>query len=423
MRCKYIFLIGLLLIINNAFAQWHFSVSISSNSDCGDSFSAIQASVEVAARIGIVEQLSAKTYNSQEDCEAERRTCTMNYSNSGCYIRTTTTPCQGNVGGGSGGGFYGEPSLHNNLAIGSDYFSQNEVHNVENGIWENEMLVQNDVLNKNWYNAVGAKTGDNNYDSKYAEEVRRLIKKFSKEENTTNNYNFISRKEIDWSNATPNIGDRVTLDGYEYDDYGPIVDVDPMRFMYDDLYLKSLEEEHPECFVKRVDNKFSAISNSIYDLTAGTYRVGLGFVNNINDASKYIHNMYGIDIPYSEKINALSNYLDTGAKVAGKAFVGDIVGVVQDIGSVVVEKAIDPLKDCTSGLVSTATDAGTTIKNVFVVNDALGSVKDTYWGTFEKASRRLAQGKNPYPNNELEYATIKSERTIGNSIKKLIKNH
>lgn len=198
MRCKYIFLIGLLLIINNAFAQWHFSVSISSNSDCGDSFSAIQASVEVAARIGIVEQLSAKTYNSQEDCEAERRTCTMNYSNSGCYIRTTTTPCQGNVGGGSGGGFYGEPSLHNNLAIGSDYFSQNEVHNVENGIWENEMLVQNDVLNKNWYNAVGAKTGDNNYDSKYAEEVRRLIKKFSKEENTTNNYNFISRKEIDY---------------------------------------------------------------------------------------------------------------------------------------------------------------------------------------------------------------------------------
>lgn len=198
MRCRLVFLIGLLLIINSAFAQWHFSVSISSNSDCGDSFSAIQASVEVAVRIEIVEQLSAKTYNSQEDCEAERRACTMNYSNSGCYIRTTTTPCQGNVGGGSAGEFYGEPSLHNSLAIGSDYFSQNEAHNVENGMWENEMLVQNDVLNKNWYNAVGAKTGDKDYDSKYAEEVRRLINKFSKDENTTNNYNFISRKEIDY---------------------------------------------------------------------------------------------------------------------------------------------------------------------------------------------------------------------------------
>lgn len=172
MRCRLVFLIGLLLIINNAFAQWHFSVSISYNSDCGGSFSAIQASAEVAARIGIVEQLSAKTYNSQEDCEAERRACTMNYSSSGCYIRTSTTPCQGNVGGGSGGGFYGEPSLHNNLAIGSDYFSQNEVHNVENGIWENEMLVQNDVLNKNWYNAVGAKTGDKDYDNLYIRQIR-----------------------------------------------------------------------------------------------------------------------------------------------------------------------------------------------------------------------------------------------------------
>lgn len=416
----------LLLMVNSAFAQWHFSASIVSyNGDCGDSFYAIQAAVEVAVYAGIVEQNSGQTYSSQVECEAYRQLCSITYSNSGCYIRTTTTPCQGNVGGGGSGGFYGEPSQHNSLGIGGEYFSQNETRSVDNRMMENEMMIQNEVLNKNWYNAVGAKTGDKIYDNQYIKQIQQLY--YDDDADTDNDYNLRSRPSTDSDKElyvrefkAPSLGS----DYYEIqNDSGPTVRIDRDRFLYNDTYMKSFKDEHPEIFAKRTDNnKFLGVETALVDLTNSASKLGSGLLGKLDDAVEFCETNYGVLIPYSEKIGEFKDALDGDLKFAGKALVGDIVGTVSEFGDKVVEEVIDPLKDCAVGLASTTLGAGKAMKNVFTVKDALKETTGNYLEFIKKSSERLVQGKNPDPNNELIFVTVKSEKTIWNAIKDIIKN-
>lgn len=196
MRCRFILLFFLLLIINSAIAQWRFTVTIVDyNANC----SSMSASIEVAVWKDIVTQLSGQTYDNQADCESERRNCMINYSSGGCYIRTTTTPCQGNTGGiGATGIYYGEQSLYNSLGTEGFTFSPTE-RDINQNTYE-EYQMRQDAFGYNSGNAqtinpnmMSAKTGDNDFDNTYMSQIKSM----KNENGSSDSYSFKSRWEID----------------------------------------------------------------------------------------------------------------------------------------------------------------------------------------------------------------------------------
>ena len=198
-------MIGLLLIINNAFAQWHYTITSQSfNSDCNS----MGASLHVLAFEQAVEQWAVKTYSTQEECETARHNHGMiNYSSGGCYARVTSTPCQGNAGSGSSTGgnqigvYYGEPSLYDRLGKDGFVFSPTEKDINQNTYEELQMKMEaynysrNNAENKR-SKTVGIRTGDNARDIKYDEDVKRKVELLSKNDNSNNYYTFVSRKEM-----------------------------------------------------------------------------------------------------------------------------------------------------------------------------------------------------------------------------------
>ena len=175
MRYRFIVLVSFLLIFNSLAAQWHFSASLTSNTNCGNWAAELEIVIYEEVAKNDIENLSKKSYSSREECEKARKECMWNVSNSGCYVKTTVTPCMGNVN--SPGSYYEELSSHNAFNNGLyDYFSQGKTHDVYNGMVENDMTVNNEVLNKNFHNAAGINTSDKGYNSKILKDIGDRVK-------------------------------------------------------------------------------------------------------------------------------------------------------------------------------------------------------------------------------------------------------
>lgn len=164
-------------------AQWHFTItSMNYNDNCGGggwNLGASMAETEVAIRMGMAESEAAKTYSTREECEAGRSVANMNYSNSGCYLRITTSPCTGgNIGGGAAGGDglgsgFQAGSLYSSIAIGENYFTPNAAHSIPDQ--GRELEIKLEALNKNFQNARnGIKTGDKGFNEIYKRQSNEL---------------------------------------------------------------------------------------------------------------------------------------------------------------------------------------------------------------------------------------------------------
>lgn len=173
---RLLLLIIVLYSAGTANAQWHFSItSMNYNDNCGGggwNIGATMAETEVAIRMGMAESEAAKTYSTREECEAGRSVANMNYSNSGCYLKITTSPCTGgNIGGGGAGGRglgsgFQAGSLYSSIAIGENYFTPNAAHSIPDQ--GRELEIKLEALNKNFQNAKnGIKTGNQSFDKTY----------------------------------------------------------------------------------------------------------------------------------------------------------------------------------------------------------------------------------------------------------------
>lgn len=201
MRYRFILLMLLLLIINTAVAQWHYVITSQSfNSDCNN----WGASLYVLAYEQAVEQWAIKTYSSQEECETARSNhAIINYSSGGCYARVTSTPCQGNASGGSGGAsglYYGEQSLYNAFGSNGYTFSPTE-RDINQNTYE-ELLMRMEALGYNSENArnfnpnkMSAKTGDDDFDNEYIRQIKSLNNKDGNNNNSGNSYNLVARND------------------------------------------------------------------------------------------------------------------------------------------------------------------------------------------------------------------------------------
>lgn len=174
----------------SAHAQWHFSItSMNYNDNC----SGLQAMMEVEMKKTIANNYAAKEYSSKEECESKRSIATMNWSNSGCYIRTTTSPCTGgNMGGGiTGGDGFQAGSLYNSTAIGEPYFAPNEAYAVSS--MGQDLEIKLEALNKSFNDAIGGiKTGDKDFDDIYNRQVGQMPKVKDNDP-----YRIVPRREID----------------------------------------------------------------------------------------------------------------------------------------------------------------------------------------------------------------------------------
>lgn len=364
MRCRFILLFFLLLIINSAIAQWRFTVTIVDyNANC----SSMSASIEVAVWKDIVTQLSGQTYDNQADCESERRNCMINYSSGGCYIRTTTTPCQGNTGGiGATGIYYGEQSLYNSLGTEGFTFSPTE-RDINQNTYE-EYQMRQDAFGYNSGNAqnfnpnkMSARTGDESFNNVYMKQINQI-----KKNDNQGTYNFISRDEFDWTNATPRIGQIVTLENYEIiNNIGPKVNPDQQR-----LYNQSIDELNEKldkiwdsiCLKNaqdiRHDKRFVGAANAVYDFAAISYKTGISMVNGLDDAIKLLEEGFGMEWHGAESFYRFSSYLndaDNALKVSGKLIIEDWLGAAETMREKLTEKLteaiLDPSSDIIDGMV------------------------------------------------------------------------
>ena len=177
---RLILLTILICTIGTTKAQWHYTITSQSyNGNCDNIGAVIQESVIEQE----VPKWAAKVYSSQEECESARQQWGMvNYSSGGCYARVTSTPCQGNTGGGNGtsmggGTFQGKTSMYSSTAIGEPYFAPNEAYAVSSMGEDLEIKLQ--ALNKSFNDAVGGrgiKTGDPSFDDNYRRQVNSVPK-------------------------------------------------------------------------------------------------------------------------------------------------------------------------------------------------------------------------------------------------------
>lgn len=248
--------------IGIAKAQWHFSItSMSYNDNCvGDDLQGLSAYLEVEIRKQLATDYAAKTYSTKEECESARSAVTTNYSNSGCYIRITTSPCTGgNIGGGGiggdggagiGGSSHGNASQHSSIAIGEPYFAPNEAQVISNT--GRDLEIKLEALNKSFNSAInGIKTGDQSFDDIYRRQANALPK--TKNENNGNIYTFNSRNEIDSEKPiyVNNINDQEQVNLEKENDY--VYDKDAIIPNIDNT-ASPTDIEWNEGFEKRNDN-------------------------------------------------------------------------------------------------------------------------------------------------------------------------
>lgn len=327
------------------------------NDNCGDG-SFTQPMMEVEVRKQLATEFAGKTYSTREECERFRTAASSNYSNSGCYIRITTSPCTGgNIGGGGiGGGDSQGSSLYSSTAIGEPYFAPNETYAVANT--GRDLEIKLEALNKSYDNAVnGIRTGDYSFDEIYQRQLNEIPKADDGE--IYNLHPRINKIYLEEENR------------FISDDDDLLIPIDLEKF-------KNLEQE--AIWAKPFNNSFpkddEGVVSALYDFASSSYNVGSGFLkdglNKANDAVKYLETEYDIKVPYSEKIGELEEYLeqtDVGFRIAGKAFVGDIVGATMEFINIAEEKVINPLKDIAFSTTNTLANRYTHTKNLLTVGN------------------------------------------------------
>lgn len=328
-----------------------------------------QAELAVQIRVQEAQKLAAKTYESREDCETSRYMATMNYTNGGCYVRSTTSPCTGgNIGGGGmGGGDSQGNSLYSSMAIGEPYFAPNETYAVSNT--GRDLEIKLEALNKSFNSAVnGIKTGDQAFDDQYQRQSRELPKPNNNDRTNEELYVFYPRtsrvylgKDNDFTDGTSNV----------------IVPIDPERIKNqerDERIEKSLKEtQHRiDSIAERNQRKIDSINNSrnktnnttvlansnqedkpaLVPFIKDTYQIGTGFIRKADEGVKYYDEVLGITIPGGEKVrnlNAELNNLENGFKDLGKivaySFIGDVPALTSKLREIINAEVIDPLKD------------------------------------------------------------------------------
>lgn len=429
MKYKLILLFSALLIINAGQAQWHFTAKIDyyCNGENHD--------LEVYQwQIQLAQQLSATAFNTKQDCEAARQSVNIFVGVSECWVRITPSPCTGNdVGGGVGGGIggnlgiggssQGSTSPHNSIAIGDSYFAPTGTQVIANTGQELEIKLE--AMSKSFNNAMnGVKTGDQSFDEIYKRQTKE-IPKSSNEENI-GPYTFKSRNEIDPEKPLyVNINNLETVNlgkenEYVYENDDIIVPIDIERF-------NNLEQEAlwAKPFNKRFPKDEEGVISSLYDFSSSSYKVGSGFIKDgidkANNAINYLEKEYDTKVPYSEKIGEFEEYCeqaDVGMKVAGKAFVGDIVGATAEFVNEARKKAKDEVID---PLIDKAFNTANTLANKYShTKDLLSTVgnplKKTTTGTantiFKGISHAEKTGDPSYLDKTMNKEISKYSREI-----------
>ena len=449
---KLLLLTVFIISIVTANAQWHFSItSMSYNDNCvGDNLQGFSALLEVEVRKQLATDLAAKTFGTIEECESAKSAATTNYSNSGCYIRITTSPCiGGNIGGGgvSGNGIGGSQSnasLYSSAAIGEPYFAPNEAYVVSS--MGEDLEIKLAALSKSFNDAVGGrgiKTGDHLYDEQYKNQVTVLARDKKKEGD--GEYTFYPRI------------DKVYLDqenNYVTDDDELIVPIDPERIMNqqrDESLEKSQKEiqhrldlrekkiQHkmdsisknqsvskntlvPENVVDNTNEKESLLDNPII----ASYQVGAWTFQSAEDGTRYIKDVFGVSIPGSEQLSNLNstlNDLEGGVKEVRdmaviimnadlpgfvdkiKTYATDAVGIAIDPYITKAENSINTLFNKYTNLTDILSDVGKPLnKSVSSFSDTVlkGALNAERTGEFGAYEKSLYQGASRFNHDVVE---------------------
>lgn len=148
--------------IGTANAQWHFTItSMSYNDVCGGNAIPTYGELEVRIQKQLAIQSASKTYSSKEECEIHKSIATMNSSNGGCYIRTTTSPCTGGIISGASG-----PADILAPSQGYSFYSTNPANEVRN--WSSDDIERHLALNQQYQ--TNSSEAINTNDAKFNEE-------------------------------------------------------------------------------------------------------------------------------------------------------------------------------------------------------------------------------------------------------------
>lgn len=394
MRCRLVFLIGLLLIINNAFAQWHYTIT--SQSFYGGC-SSISATINVTVYEQGAQVHAAQTYNSQAECEQVRREWGMiNYSSGGCYARVTSSPCQGNTGSnGNTGIYYGEQSLYNSLGTEGYTFSPTE-QDINQNTYE-EYIMRQQAFGYNSGNAqnvnpniMSAKTGDDEFDDSYMTQVRQLMN-----ERNTGSY------QSSPYNMVPRIRDRVTLTDYEIldnDGLRVVIDPEKIRLEQRDRYFAEAQARHRDQMdgenvqVAAENKMFNKVGEQLLDYTVKSFNVTQAVNEDVVEINELLKNLglYPIAGESAEQLKIFTDIMTDGVGISGSLLEGDNMGLLTQIGSV-TDKLLTSTIDFTEGASALVSNSFNTIKRVFSVGTF---VKEQVIGTWEKAKKMMIDGVN-----------------------------
>lgn len=150
---QFLIVIVLSVVSQIAAAQWTFTSSVTKSGKCSG-LGALEANVWAAIGQQLPGQVS---YPTRERCESARAGLSGSYSQGGCTVHVTTTPCKGPAGASGGVNILG-PSQ------GSSYYSTNPVNEIND--WSKDDMERLLALNPE-YNTIdpkAMKTGDIDYD-------------------------------------------------------------------------------------------------------------------------------------------------------------------------------------------------------------------------------------------------------------------
>ena len=340
----------------------------------------------------------------------------MNYSNGGCYIRTTTSPCTGgNTGGGgtsgiTGNGFgesQGSTSLYNSTAIGEPYFAPNEAYAVSS--MGEDLEIKLAALNKSFNDAVGGrgiKTGDRPFDEQYKNQVAELSRNRKKEE--LGDYTLYPRIDKVYLDQENNFSDGTS---------DIIVPIDPERIKNqerDQMIEKSQKEMQHR--LDSIDNKIDSIRlargekinnkaneeenlgillDAFVDVASATYSIMSDAVMLSNDGIKTFELFFDVKVPCSDRLAELEDVLVNSKEVFTESLIGNISEATSTLADQVVVKFIEPTSEVIGGMVTTGSNTYTTIMNSLSAGNLVRSIATDAIKTVSKEINYLSNGGDP----------------------------
>lgn len=436
---RLILLTILICTIGTTKAQWHYTITSQSyNGNCDNIGAVIQESVIEQE----VPKWAAKVYSSQEECESARQQWGMvNYSSGGCYARVTSTPCQGNTGGGNGTGsgtsmdggtFQGKTSMYSSTAIGEPYFAPNEAYAVSSIGQDLEIKLQ--ALNKSFNDAVGGrgiKTGDQSFDDNYRRQVNSVPKS-----NNEGIYVFNSRPQ--YVKQTPIYLEEENSFASEGD---IIVPIDPERIKNqenDERWEKSQKEtqhridsimeknqhkidsilrsrgEKPNKNINEDENEmFKGLGETFYDVTSATYDIMTDAVMFTSDGIRLYELLFDVKVPCRDRLAELEDIMVNSKEVFTASLVGNITEASSIVADQAVIKFLEPTSEVVGGMVTTASNTYTTIFNSLSAGNLVRRIDTDAAKTVLNGIRDMANGGDSNKwFGEIQKRTFNYERDI-----------